>query len=221
MGNFKPNRLDVDNVNKFEDNTLFYTVKNQEKFKNKNVLISGGGDSALDWFNELSDITRTLTLIHRRKEFRAQPYNISKMYDKIDDKNNFLYLNTKIESIVGDEKYIDHVMLKNNDYYEKINPDYILSFHGMRVEKNIYKSWGLEILNDKIHVDTENFETNLDGIFAIGDICTYSGKLPLILSGYHEAALMAKKAFNYIYPNEKYVFQFSTSSKNIQNKLGV
>lgn len=221
MGNFKPHRLDVDGVNKFEENTLFYTVKNQEQFRNKDILISGGGDSALDWFNELSEITNTTTLIHRRNEFRAQPYNVSKMYDKIDNKNNFLYLNTKINAINGNNEKIEYIELKNKDEINMVHSDYILAFHGMKVERDIYKTWGLEISNDKILVDTEKFETNLDGIFAIGDVCTYPGKLPLILSGYHEAALMAKKAFSYVYPDKKYVFQFTTSSKSIQSKLGV
>ncbi len=217
VGSFEPRKLSVKDAEKYEDKNVFYSVTDKNKFKGKKISIFGGGDSALDWALELSKIAN-VTLIHRREEFRGAPHTLGKLKKtgKVDIKTKY-----QLASIEGDEK-IKSINIKSDDGKEtKIETDYILSFFGLIMKLGPISEWGLNMDKKTIEVNTENFETNKKGIFAIGDICTYPGKLKLILSGFHEGALASVECFKRARPNEKYRFQFTTSSKEIQARLGI
>ena len=217
VGSFEPRRLSVKDAEKYEGKNIFYSISDKNMFKNKKISIFGGGDSALDWALELSKIAK-VTLIHRREEFRGAPHTLNqiKKEGKVDIKTNF-----QISSISG-KNNIESINIKNDDGKEtEVKTDYILSFFGLIMKLGPITEWGLNMDKKTIKVNTENFETNKKGIFAIGDICTYPGKLKLILSGFHEGALASVECFKRARPNEKYRFEFTTSSKDIQARLGV
>ena len=217
VGSFEPRKLSLKDVEKYEGKNIFYSVSDKNKFNGKKISIFGGGDSALDWALELSKIAK-VTLIHRRDEFRGAPHTLSEL-----KKNSKVNIKTKyqLSSIEGDEN-IKSINIKNDDGKEtKIETDYILGFFGLIMKLGPISEWGLNMDKKTIKVNTENFETNKKGIFAIGDICTYPGKLKLILSGFHEGALASVECFKRARPNEKYKFEFTTSSKQIQARLGV
>ena len=220
VGSFEPRKLSLKDAEKHEGKNIFYSVNDKNKFKDKKVSIFGGGDSALDWALELSKISR-VTLIHRRDEFRGASHTVQEI--KKLSKAGKLVLKTKyqLSSIEGD-KNIKSITIKHEEgKTEKIETDCILGFFGLIMKLGPIAEWGLNMDKKTIQVNTENFETNKKGIFAIGDICTYPGKLKLILSGFHEAALASVECFKRARPNEKYKFQFTTSSKEIQDRLGV
>ena len=217
VGSFEPRRLSVKDAEKYEGKNIFYSISDKNMFKNKKISIFGGGDSALDWALELSKIAK-VTLIHRREEFRGTPHTLNqiKKEGKVDIKTKF-----QISSISG-KNNIEAINIKNDDGKEtEVKTDYILSFFGLIMKLGPITEWGLNMDKKTIKVNTENFETNKKGIFAIGDICTYPGKLKLILSGFHEGALASVECFKRARPNEKYRFEFTTSSKEIQARLGV
>ncbi len=217
VGSFEPRKLPVKDAEKYEGKNIFYSISDKNIFKNKKISIFGGGDSALDWALELSKIAK-VTLIHRREEFRGAPHTLNqiKKEGKVDIKTKF-----QISSISGQNK-IESINIKNDDGKEtEVKTDYILSFFGLIMKLGPITEWGLNMDKKTIKVNTENFETNKKGIFAIGDICTYPGKLKLILSGFHEGALASVECFKRARPNEKYRFEFTTSSKEIQARLGV
>jgi len=219
VGSFEPRRISLKEAEKYEGKNIFYSVKDKNKFKGKKVSIFGGGDSALDWALDLSKIAH-VTLIHRREEFRGAPHTLNEI--KKLEKAGKLQIKTKyqLSSIEGD-KDIKSITIKNDDEKTtKIDTDYILSFFGLIMQLGPIAEWGLNMNKKTITVNTENFQTNKKGIFAIGDICTYPGKERLILSGFHEAALASVECFKRARPNEKYKFQFTTSSKEIQERLG-
>ena len=219
VGSFEPRKLSVKEAEKFEDKSLFYAVRNKEQFKNKNISIFGGGDSALDWALELSKFSK-INLIHRREEFRGAPHTLSEI--KKLEKEGKISIKTpcQLESIEGDTS-IKSITLKFDDgKTEKINTDIVLSFFGLIMKLGPIAEWGLSMNKKTIEVNSENFQTSKKGIFAVGDICTYPGKLKLILSGFHEVALASVECFKRARPNEKYRFEFTTSSKNIQERLG-
>ncbi len=219
VGSFEPRKLSLKEAEKFEDKFVFYAVRNKEKFKNKNISIFGGGDSALDWTLELSKFSK-INLIHRRSEFRGAPHTLSEI--KKLEKEGKISIKTpcQIESIDGD-KDIKSITIKFDDgKTEKIKTDIILSFFGLIMKLGPIAEWGLNMDKKTIQVNPENFQTNKKGIFAVGDICTYPGKLKLILSGFHEVALASVECFKRARPNEKYRFEFTTSSKTIQGRLG-
>jgi len=218
VGSFEPRKLSLKEMEKFEDRSLFYAVKNKEEFKNKDISIFGGGDSALDWALELSKFSN-ITLIHRREEFRGAPHTLSEI--KKLEKEGKISIKTpcQLTSVEGDEK-IKSISIKfENGMVEKINTDIVLSFFGLIMKLGPIAEWGLNMDKKTIEVNSRNFETNKKGIFAIGDICNYPGKLKLILSGFHEAALASVDCFKRARPNEKYRFEFTTSSKSIQERL--
>ncbi len=220
VGSFEPRKLSLKDAEKHEGKNIFYSVNDKNKFKDKKVSIFGGGDSALDWALELSKISR-VTLIHRRDEFRGASHTVQEI--KKLSKAGKLILKTKyqLSSIEGD-KNIKSITIKHEEgKTEKIETECILGFFGLIMKLGPIAEWGLNMDKKTIQVNTENFETNKKGIFAIGDICTYPGKLKLILSGFHEAALASVECFKRARPNEKYKFQFTTSSKEIQDRLGV
>ena len=217
VGSFEPRKLSVKNAEKYEDKNIFYSIADKNKFSGKKISIFGGGDSALDWALELSK-TAKVTLIHRREEFRGAPHTLSelKKEGKVNIKTKY-----QLASIEGNEN-IQSISLKNDDGKEtKIQTDYILGFFGLIMKLGPITEWGLNMDKKTIKVNTENFETNKKGIFAIGDICTYPGKLKLILSGFHEGALASVECFKRARPKEKYRFEFTTSSKAIQERLGI
>ena len=219
VGSFEPRKLTLKDAEKYEKNSLFYAVKNKEEFKNKNISIFGGGDSALDWALELSKFSK-ITLIHRRSDFRGAPHTLTEI-KKLEKEGKILIKTPcQLETIIGD-KNIESISIKFEDgKTEKIKTDTILSFFGLVMKLGPIAEWGLNMNKKTIEVNSENFETNKKGIFAAGDICSYPGKLKLILSGFHEVALASVECFKRARPNEKYRFEFTTSSKNIKDRLG-
>ena len=216
-GSFVPRKLPISDIEHLEEKNILYAVRNKSILEGKKLLIVGGGDSALDWTNELSK-TSNVTLMHRRKEFKASPDSVSKMLELEKDKKvNFLLGQIKgIEDLKNDKI---KVITKNNEETENFEVDYLLPFFGLKMELGPIANWGLNLDENLIKVDTEKFETSVPSIFAIGDINTYPGKLKLILSGFHEAALMAQECFKYCYPDKKNIFRYTTSSKELQKKL--
>ena len=219
VGSFEPRKLSLKEIEKFEDKSLFYAVKNKEKFKNKKISIFGGGDSALDWSLELSKFSK-ITLIHRRNEFRGTPHTLSEIRKLEKEGKILIKTPCQLDTVEGNE-FIKSISVKFNDgKIEKINTDIVLSFFGLIMKLGPIAEWGLNMNKKTIEVNSKNFETNKKGIFAVGDICNYPGKLKLILSGFHEAALASVECFKRARPNEKYRFEFTTSSKSIQERLG-
>ena len=219
VGSFEPRKLTLKDAEKYEKNSLFYAVKNKEEFKNKNISIFGGGDSALDWALELSKFSK-ITLIHRRDEFRGAPHTLSEIKKLENEGKISVKTPCQLDSIEGD-KEIKSITIKYDDgKSEKIKTDTVLSFFGLIMKLGPIAEWGLNMDKKTIEVNSENFETNKKGIFAAGDICSYPGKLKLILSGFHEVALASVECFKRARPNEKYRFEFTTSSKSIQSRLG-
>jgi len=197
-------------------------VRKMEAFRDKRVLIVGGGDSALDWTLNLAPLAKHLTLLHRRSEFRAAPDSVNKMMALVGEGKIDLVLG-QVTSLVGNDGQISKAIVKTNDGSTfEIACDAMLPFFGLTMKLGPVANWGFELKNNElIPVETASFETSVPGIFAIGDINWYPGKLKLILSGFHEAALMAQKAYHYIYPEKRLVFQYTTSSTSLQKKLGV
>jgi len=220
VGSFEPRKFSVKEAEKFENNGVFYSIKDKNYFKNKKVCIFGGGDSALDWAIELSKFAEVI-LVHRRNEFRGAEHNASIARQL--EKEGKLKIKTpyQISSIEGDNKIIGITINTEEGKIEKIPTDCVLGFFGLIMKLGPIADWGLNLEKKTIPVNTENFQTNKEGIFAIGDICTYPGKLKLILSGFHEGALAARACFKLARPNEKYRFEFTTTSKTLQERLGV
>ena len=219
VGSFEPRKLSTKDTERYEGKSIFYAVKNKDEFKNKNISIFGGGDSALDWTLELSKFSK-ITLIHRRNEFRGAPHTLSEIKKLENEGKISIKTPCQLESIEGD-KSIESILIKFDDgKTEKIKTDTILSFFGLIMKLGPIAEWGLNMNKKTIEVNSENFETNKKGIFAAGDICSYPGKLKLILSGFHEVALASVECFKRARPNEKYRFEFTTSSKTIQGRLG-
>ena len=216
-GSFVPRKLPIKDIEHLEEKNILYAVRNKSILEGKKLLIVGGGDSALDWTNELSK-TSNVTLMHRRKEFKASPDSVSKMLELEKNKKvNFLL--GQIDSIEDLKNDKIKVITKNNEETESFEVDYLLPFFGLKMELGPIANWGLNLEENLIAVDTEKFETSVPSIFAIGDINTYPGKLKLILSGFHEAALMAQECFKYCFPDKKNIFRYTTSSKELQKKL--
>tara|TARA_Y100000591_G_scaffold330754_1_gene362652 strand:- start:6156 stop:7169 length:1014 start_codon:yes stop_codon:yes gene_type:complete len=219
VGSFEPRKISLKQAEKLEGKSVFYAVRNKENFKNKNIAIFGGGDSALDWALELSKFSK-ITLIHRRNEFRGAQHTLSEL--KKLEKEGKVSIKTpcQIESL-DNENDLKTISIKFDDgRTEKIPTDIILGFFGLIMKLGPIAEWGLNMDKKTIQVNPENFETNKKGIFAAGDICSYPGKLKLILSGFHEVALASVECFKRARPNEKYRFEFTTSSKTIQDRLG-
>jgi thioredoxin reductase (NADPH) len=219
VGSFEPRKLSVKEAEKFEDKSLFYAVRNKEQFKNKIISIFGGGDSALDWALELSKFSK-INLIHRRNEFRGAPHTLSEI-KKLESEGKILIKTPcQLESIEGDENISSITIKFDSGKTEKIKTNVVLGFFGLIMKLGPIADWNLNMNKKTIEVNSENFETNKKGIFAVGDICNYPGKLKLILSGFHEVALASVECFKRARPDEKYRFEFTTSSKTIQGRLG-
>ena len=221
-GSFQPKRPPIVGIEAYEAKSVHYAVRQMEAFRGKRILIAGGGDSALDWTLNLAPVASHLTLLHRREEFRAAPDSVKKMMALVGE-GKIDFVLGQVSALEGKDGQIETVIVKRNDgSVFNIACDAILPFFGLTMKLGPVANWGLKLKDDElVEVDTAAFESNVPGIFAIGDINTYPGKLKLILCGFHEAALMAQKAHRYVFPDKKLTFQYTTSSTSLQKKLGV
>jgi thioredoxin reductase (NADPH) len=220
-GSFQPKRPPVPGIEAYEGTSVFYAVRKMEQFRGKELLIVGGGDSALDWTLNLHPIAKRVTLLHRRDDFRAAPHSVEQMRALVADGKMDLKIG-QVTALEGENGVLKGAQIKGSDNaMSAISCDTILPFFGLTMKIGPVAEWGVKLENNLIPVGTETFETNVPGIFAIGDINTYPGKLKLILSGFHEGALMAQKASRYVFPEKRVVFQYTTSSSSLQKKLGV
>ncbi|MDQ8728524.1 NAD(P)/FAD-dependent oxidoreductase [Bradyrhizobium sp. LHD-71] len=220
-GSFQPKRPPVPGIEAYEGKSVHYAVRKMETFRDKEILIVGGGDSALDWTLNLQPIAKGVTLLHRRDDFRAAPHSVEQMRALVKAGKMQLKLG-QVTSLEGEGGQLSAAVVKGNDNATfKVSCDTMLPFFGLTMKLGPVGNWGVQLENNLIPVETSAFETNVPGIFAIGDINTYPGKLKLILSGFHEGALMSQKAHRYIYPDKRLVFQYTTSSSSLQKKLGV
>ena len=219
-GSFVPKKPPLKDIEEYEGNSVFYSVKKMETFRDKNLVIAGGGDSALDWTLSLQPIAKSLTLVHRRDDFRAAPDTIKKMRNLVSENKMVLEI-AQLKEIKGSSGNIEALGVKGDRGKYDIKCDTLLAFYGLTMKLGPVANFGINLDRNLIPVDTEKFETDVEGIFAVGDINHYPGKLKLILSGFHEAALMAQQAFKYVYPERRLRFQYTTSSSDLQEKLGV
>jgi thioredoxin reductase (NADPH) len=221
-GSFQPKRPPIPGIEAYEEKSVHYAVRKMDIFRGKRILIAGGGDSALDWTLNLAPIAGELTLLHRRDDFRAAPDSVNKMKALVAEKKINLAIG-QVTALEGADGQVTSATVKHNDGTTSgIACDAILPFFGLTMKLGPVADWGLKLKdNELIEVDTESFESSVPGIFAIGDISTYPGKLKLILCGFHEGALMAQKAHRYVFPDKKLTFQYTTSSTSLQKKLGV
>ena len=220
VGSFEPRKFAPKECEKYENKTIFYSVKDKSIFKGKTVSIFGGGDSALDWAIELSKNSK-INLIHRRDEFRGAQSSVDKVKELEKEGKISLLTHYQLKNVKGSNNLESIEIEHDNKELKNIKTDYMLGFFGLIMQLGPIVDWGLNLDKKTIAVDTEKFETNQKGIYAVGDICSYPGKLKLILSGFHEGALAARACFKLARPNEKYRFEFTTSSKTIKNRLGV
>jgi len=220
-GSFVPRKPKVENLAAFEEKSFFYAVRNRNNFIDRDVVIFGGGDSALDWTLDLLPQVKSLTLVHRRDKFRATPASIEAMRQAVEAGRLRLVFG-QLDSLTGTDGELEKISIKTtNGTLTDIKADRALAFFGLNIELGPIAEWGLNLNAKTIEVDTEKFETSTPGIFAIGDINWYPGKLKLILSGFHECALAAQAAFKIARPDEKLVFRYTTSSSDLHDKLGV
>ena len=220
VGSFEPRKFSTKEIDKFVGKEILYSIRDKTVFKDKTVCIFGGGDSALDWAIELSNTSKVI-LVHRRDEFRGMQASIDKVTQLKKEGKIEIYTKYQLEAVQGSEK-VESIIIKHDDKtIKEIKTDYVLGFFGLIMQLGPISEWGLNLDKKTVPVNTESFETNKEGIFAIGDICSYPGKLKLILSGFHEGALAARGCFKYAKPDEKYRFEFTTSSKTVKDRLGV
>lgn len=220
-GSFTPKKPPIANISVFEGKSVHYAVRKMEAFKDRHLVIAGGGDSALDWCLNLQPYVKSLTLVHRRDEFRAAPHSVAQMRALVDAGKMRLAIGNLTE-LHGADGWLEKITLTHADKTTTdIACDTLLAFYGLTMKLGPVATFGVAMKDNLIPVNTENFETDRSGIFAIGDINWYPGKLKLILSGFHEAALAAQKVFSYVHPDRKWRFEYTTSSTGLQQKLGV
>jgi thioredoxin reductase (NADPH) len=220
-GSFQPKRPPIRGIEVYEGTSVFYSVRKMEQFRDKALLIVGGGDSALDWALNLHPIAKRVTLLHRRNEFRAAPHSVEQMRALVASGKMDLKIG-QVTGLEGEGGVLSGATVKGNDnMVSKVTCDILLPFFGLTMKLGPVVNWGIALENNLVPVETSAFETSVPGIFSIGDINTYPGKLKLILCGFHEGSLMAQKAHRYVYPNKRLVFQYTTSSSSLQKKLGV
>ncbi len=220
-GSFQPKRPPVAGIEDYEGKSVFYAVRKMETFRGKKVLIVGGGDSALDWTLNLQPIAERVTLMHRRDDFRAAPHSVNAMRELVAAGKLDLVIG-QMTGLKGENGMLSAVSAKDNKNVAfDIDCNAMMPFFGLTMKLGPIANWGLHLHENLVPVDTAKFESSTPGIFAVGDINTYPGKLKLILSGFHEVALAAQRAHHYVYPEKKLLFQYTTSSTNLQKKLGV
>lgn len=210
LGCFEPRKPEIQNLEQFEGRGVAYMVKNPELFRDKKVVLAGGGDSALDWTIFLENVAERVTLIHRGDTFRGAPDSAEKVFELAKEGKIDLILQSNVTSING-TGHLQQVTVENRDKHTKtIETDYLIPLFGLSPKLGPIAEWGLNIEKNAISVDTFDYSTNVERIYAIGDINTYPGKLKLILCGFHEAALMSQSAFKYVYPDQKLSFKYTT-----------
>jgi thioredoxin reductase (NADPH) len=219
-GSFTPKRPPLAGIEAYEGTSVFYSVRRIEDFRGKDVLIVGGGDSALDWVLNLQPVANRLTLLHRRDDFRGAPHSVEKMRSLVADKKMDLRIG-QVTELHGEAGALTAATVRAKEGEVRVECSRMLPFFGLTMKLGPVANWGLNLEENLIPVDTEKFQTSESGIFAVGDINTYPGKLKLILSGFHEVALMAQAAYHIVYPGKKLLFQYTTSSSSLQKKLGV
>jgi thioredoxin reductase (NADPH) len=222
VGSFQPRRLILPGIEEHEGSSVHYRVKSAAEFHDRDVVICGGGDSALDWTVALCGKVRSLTLVHRRAEFRAAPATVGRMRDLV-TAGKMQLVEGHVASLHVEEHRLKGVVLQTNDGHTTLPlaADHVLAFFGLHPKLGPIAEWGLELEKKALKVDTEKFQTNVPGIFAIGDISTYAGKKKLILSGFHEAALAAFAIQHHLFPEKRQFLQYTTTSPIIQKRLGV
>ncbi len=217
-GSFTPKKPPIPGIDAFEGKSVFYAVRKRDAFAGKSLVIAGGGDSALDWTINLAPIAKKITLIHRRDEFRAAPESVEKMRALVAAGKIDLKI-AQIKGLEGGGGAISGVAVEDASGAGVVSCDTMLAFYGLTMKLGPIADFGLNLTEDRIAVDTEKFETSVPGIFCIGDMANYPGKLKLILSGFHESALMSHGAFHYVFPDKKLKFQHTTSAKELQKTV--
>ncbi len=210
LGCFEPRKPELENVAKFEDHGIDYIIKEPEKFRDKNIVIAGGGDSALDWTIFLADVAKEVTLVHRRKAFRGALDSVEKVENLANSGKIKLITDAEITSIGGHEHLEKLTVTESNETVTEIDCDYFIPLFGLSPKLGPIKEWGLDLGKESILVDTKDFQTNVPGIFAVGDINHYEGKLKLILCGFHEATLAVQSCYKRIFPDKKLVLKYTT-----------
>ena len=210
LGSFEPRKPPLEGIADYEDKGIDYMVKDPEKYRNKKLLIAGGGDSALDWTIELADLAKEITLIHRRTSFRGALDSVDKVMELAQAGKVNLITEAQAIGLKGGDK-LEEVLVKTKQQGElSIGIDYFIPLFGLTPKLGPIADWNLGISKSAVEVNTEDYSTNIPGIYAIGDINTYKGKLKLILCGFHEGTLMVQSAFKYIYPDQKLSFKYTT-----------
>jgi thioredoxin reductase (NADPH) len=220
-GSFQPKKPPIPGIEAFEDTSVFYAVRRMEALRGRKILIVGGGDSALDWTLNLQPIAERVTLMHRRDEFRAAPHSVEQMRTLAASGDIDLRIG-QVSGLKGEGGVLSAALCRDASGQDfEVECDAMLPFFGLTMKLGPIADWGLSVHENLIPVDTEKFETSTPGIFAIGDINSYPGKLKLILSGFHEGALAAQRVHRYVYPEKRLTFQYTTSSSSLQKKLGI
>ncbi len=211
-GAFGPNRPPLENIEKFEGSSIFYSVRNKKEFADKKVVIAGGGDSAVDWAISLAEIAQKIYVVHRRDKFRCAPESADKM-KKLEAQGKIeMVIPFQLEGLEGNDSKLSHVIVKDFDNnIKKIEADYLLPFFGLAMELGPIANWGLNLNKHHIEVDRGTMQTSIKGIYAVGDIATYPHKLKLILTGFAECASACHDIFKLVFPDQVYHFEYSTS----------
>ncbi|MGE0182093.1 MAG: NAD(P)/FAD-dependent oxidoreductase [Parvularculaceae bacterium] len=217
-GSFTPKKPPIPGIDAYEGTSVFYAVRKRDAFAGKRLVIAGGGDSALDWTINLEPIAERITLIHRRDEFRGAPESVERMRALVEAGRIDLKI-AQIKGLEGDDGMIAGVAVANDDGASVIPCEAMIAFYGLTMKLGPIADFGLNLHENRIAVDTEKFETSTPGIFCIGDMAHYPGKLKLILSGFHESALMSHGAFHFVFPGKKLKFQHTTSAKELQQTV--
>jgi thioredoxin reductase (NADPH) len=222
VGSFQPRRLALEGVDRYEGRSVHYRVKSAADFHGRDLLICGGGDSALDWTVALCERARSLTLVHRRAEFRAAPATVARMRDLV-AAGKMQFVEGQVMALHGEHDKVTGAVIKANDGHTtlQVPAEHVMVFYGLHPKLGPVAEWGLELEKRALRVNTENFQTSVPGIFAIGDINTYPGKKKLILSGFHEAALASFGIQHHLYPDKRQFLQYTTTSPIMQKRLGV
>lgn len=210
LGCFEPRKPEIDRLTDFEGKGVAYMVKNPEHFRNKKVVLAGGGDSALDWAIFLSNVAERVTLVHRGDTFRGAPDSAEKVFELAREGKIDLILKSNVVALTGDDRLQEITLLDRDQQVSHIEADHLIPLFGLSPKLGPIADWGLNIDKSAIAVNTVDYSTNIERIYAIGDINTYPGKLKLILCGFHEGALMAQSAFKYVYPEQKLSFKYTT-----------
>lgn len=210
LGCFEPRKPEMENLEHFEGKGVVYMVKDPETFRNKKLVIAGGGDSALDWTIYLANVAERVTLVHRNESFRGAPDSAEKVFRLANEGKIDLLLNTNLRSVNGNGVLKSVSIINKEKVVRELDSDYLIPLFGLSPKLGPIAEWNLNLDKNAILVDTLDYATNVPGIFAIGDINTYPGKLKLILCGFHEAALMAQSAFRFVHPNERLSFKYTT-----------